>query len=112
MSDLRTFLAFGVVLAFVMLAVFAPLVAPRDPFKGGADALLAPGNQGFTLGSDHLGRDILSELIFGARVSLAVGISAISVAMLKLRPRPARRIFSEPRLTKSLVPGVKTWRSR
>ena len=76
MSNLRTILAFGLVIMFVVLAVFAPVFAPRDPFKGGADALLSPGNKGFTLGSDHLGRDILSELIFGARVSLAVGISA------------------------------------
>jgi peptide/nickel transport system permease protein len=76
MARLRTLFAFGLVLAVVVLAVFAPIVAPSDPFKGGADALLPPGSQGFVLGSDHLGRDILSELIFGARVSLAVGISA------------------------------------
>jgi peptide/nickel transport system permease protein len=76
MARLRTLLAFGLVLASVALAVFAPIVAPSDPFKGGADALLPPGSREFLLGSDHLGRDILSELIFGARVSLAVGISA------------------------------------
>ncbi len=76
MARLRTLLAFSLVLASIALAIFAPFVAPVDPFKGGADALMPPGSQGFLLGSDHLGRDILSELIFGARVSLAVGISA------------------------------------
>lgn len=76
MANLRTLLAFGLVLAFILLAVFAPFVAPFDPFRGGADALLAPGTKNYLLGTDHLGRDIFSELIFGARVSLAVGISA------------------------------------
>jgi peptide/nickel transport system permease protein len=76
MSNLRTLLALGLVLVSIVLAVFAPFFAPFDPFRGGADALLAPGAKGFVLGSDHLGRDILSELIFGARVSLAVGITA------------------------------------
>jgi peptide/nickel transport system permease protein len=76
MARLRTLFAFALVFASVALAIFAPIVAPSDPFKGGADALLPPGSREFLLGSDHLGRDILSELIFGARVSLAVGISA------------------------------------
>ena len=76
MARLRTLFAFGLVLGAVALALLASVVAPYDPFKGGANALLPPGSAGFILGSDHLGRDILSELIFGARVSLAVGISA------------------------------------
>ncbi len=75
-ARLRTGLALSLVLVTTALAALAPVVAPTDPFKGGADALMPPASRGFPLGSDHLGRDILSELIYGARVSLAVGISA------------------------------------
>ena len=76
MSNLRTFFAFALVVGAILVAVFAQAIAPFDPFKGGSDALLSPGTKNYLLGTDHLGRDILSELIFGARVSLAVGISA------------------------------------
>ncbi len=82
MSNLRTWLALGLVLACIALAVCAPVVAPFDPFKGGADALRPPGTNGHLFGTDHLGRDILSELIFGAQVSLSVGVSAALSASL------------------------------
>jgi peptide/nickel transport system permease protein len=76
MLNLRTVIAFTAIVLCFVLAVFAQFIAPFDPFRGGADALLAPGTKNYLLGTDHLGRDIFSELIFGARVSLAVGISA------------------------------------
>ncbi len=82
MSNVRTLLALGLVAACIILAVLAPVFAPFDPFRGGADALRAPATGGHVMGTDHLGRDILSELIFGARVSLAVGISAALSAVL------------------------------
>ncbi len=85
MANLRTGIAFSLIALCVVAAVFAPFLAPFDPFRGGADALLPPGSKSFILGSDHLGRDVLSELIFGARVSLAVGISAaLSASVLGL----------------------------
>mgnify|MGYP001609359270 CR=1 FL=1 len=63
-----------VVLALVVVAVFAPLLAPYDPvFQDYSSILATPGKQ-FWLGTDNLGRDALSRLIHGARVSLSVGV--------------------------------------
>ncbi len=67
-------------------AVLAPLVAPTDPTAQELTSRLKP--PGWTsaeghlsaLGTDHLGRDILSRLIFGARISLAIGLSAVAIA--------------------------------
>jgi peptide/nickel transport system permease protein len=69
----------------VIPAVFAPLVAPYDPLKGSLANRLKPpvwqqgGSIDYPLGTDKLGRDILSRLIYGARVSLAVSMVAIFV---------------------------------
>ena len=71
---------------FVAVAVFAGVLAPHDPELGKLalryrpPAWLAGGSAQFLLGTDHLGRDVLSRLIFGARVSLAVGIAAVLIA--------------------------------
>jgi peptide/nickel transport system permease protein len=69
----------------VCMAVGAPLIAPHDPFAQNLSGRLAPpawagGAYGNPLGTDQLGRDELSRLIFGARVSLLVGITAVFVA--------------------------------
>ena len=59
----------------VLLAIFAPWLAPRDPyFMDTAHRLEAPGNA-MPLGSDEFGRDILSRIIYGSRISIAVGDS-------------------------------------
>ncbi|HYG58712.1 MAG TPA: ABC transporter permease [Symbiobacteriaceae bacterium] len=64
----------GIVLLLILVAVFAPWVAPRDPFKVNlVDQFLAPGN-GYLLGTDQYGRDVLSRIIYGARVSLVIGL--------------------------------------
>ena len=76
-----------IVLLFVLLAVFAPLLAPHDyatQFTNGlsdAGAPLGP-NGKFLLGTDDLGRDLLSRLIFGARVSLTIGVVANGLATI------------------------------
>lgn len=71
-------LALAIITAFVICALFAPWLAPHDPIANNLRArLLAPegfgGELGYMLGSDALGRDLLSRLIYGARVSLAIG---------------------------------------
>lgn len=72
-----------VVVALVLLALLAPWLAPHDPFTTSRDALRPPfASAGHWLGTDHLGRDILSNLIWGARVSLLVGVAAASTATL------------------------------
>jgi peptide/nickel transport system permease protein len=67
--------------AAVACALFAPLLAPYDPIKTSpAKALSAPNLSGHLLGTDHLGRDVLSRLIYGARISVTVGFMAVFVA--------------------------------
>jgi peptide/nickel transport system permease protein len=69
----------------VIPAVFAPLIAPYDPLKGSLANRLKPpvwqqgGSIDYPLGTDKLGRDLLSRIIYGARVSLAVSLAAIVV---------------------------------
>jgi peptide/nickel transport system permease protein len=76
-----------VLLAFVLIAVFAPLIAPHDPNAVDARTRLAPISADHLLGTDNLGRDILSRLIYGARWTLgtafvaSLGIVAIGVTV-------------------------------
>lgn len=74
-----------VVAALLFAALFAPLISPHDPLFQNADGLSANGSplgpsRAYLLGTDQLGRDELSRLIYGARVSLAVGVGANLVA--------------------------------
>lgn len=69
------------VLFFVLLAVAAPWVAPHDPIAQPAERLLAP-DATYWLGADEFGRDILSRLIYGSRVSLQVGVISVGIALL------------------------------
>lgn len=66
-----------------LLAIFAPLLAPFDPVKDAnvMDALTAPGGK-FLLGSDHTGRDLLSRLLYGARISLTVGLVVQGISLV------------------------------
>lgn len=63
------------------LAVAAPLVAGADPLSGSPNALKPPFSPGAPLGTDHLGRDIWAQLVYGARVSLTVGGLAAASAV-------------------------------
>jgi peptide/nickel transport system permease protein len=75
-----------VVAGLVFVAVFAPFVAPYDPAKQSlADRLVPPfwtdaGSLTHVLGTDNLGRDVLSRVIYGSRVSLVVGVAVVLVA--------------------------------
>jgi peptide/nickel transport system permease protein len=81
-----TLLTVGVAALLFVCAVFAPLLAQHDPYVGTlADRLLPPawlpgGNGAYLLGTDVLGRDILSRLLYGARVSLLVAALAVAAA--------------------------------
>jgi len=72
--------------ALLFVAIFANVLAPHDPEVGTLGERFRPpvwqqgGSEKFLLGSDHLGRDVLSRLIFGARVSIVVGFTAVLVA--------------------------------
>jgi peptide/nickel transport system permease protein len=72
-----------ILIAIVLAAILAPYVAPTDPAKGSILKRLQPiGTEGFPLGSDELGRDMLSRLIFGGRLSLLMGISPVFFALV------------------------------
>jgi len=76
-------LGLGIVLAIVAVALAAPILPLADPnATAPAQRLIPPFSEGYVLGTDQLGRDILSRLIWGTRVSLAVGIAATLVATL------------------------------
>jgi peptide/nickel transport system permease protein len=76
------------VAALALMAMAAPWVAPQDPERQSLRARLtaptldAPDGRAHLLGTDHLGRDVLSRLIYGARVSLTVGFAAVLVGGL------------------------------
>ena len=65
------------ILAIVLLAILAPLIAPYDPYELRSDLLFRPPSGQFWLGTDDYGRDVLSRIIYGARISLYVGILAV-----------------------------------
>ena len=72
-----------ILLALVILAIFAPWLAPRDPLATSMLKRLAPvGSEGYLLGTDELGRDMLSRLIWGGRLSLFIGILPVVNAFL------------------------------
>jgi peptide/nickel transport system permease protein len=70
----------AVMAVFVLLAVFAPLVAPYDPLDQNLPEKFDGPSLAHPFGQDELGRDILSRVIYGARVSLTAGLAAVSVA--------------------------------
>jgi peptide/nickel transport system permease protein len=68
-------------LAEVILAVGAPLFTVASPLTGNLEhRLLPPGAPGYLLGTDQLGRDVLARMLYGARISLVVGVVAVAVA--------------------------------
>jgi peptide/nickel transport system permease protein len=75
---------FLVVVALV--AIFAGTVAPYDPVKTDLSAIFHGVSRAHLLGTDELGRDVLSRVIFGARVSLVVGLLSVAVALLIALP--------------------------
>lgn len=82
----RLFLGVLLVLGFVILAVFADFVSPYSPeYQDTADALSGP-SVGHLLGTDELGRDIFSRVVFGARVDLTIAITSILAAYLLALP--------------------------
>src|SRR5438067_12875134 len=70
-----------VVGVLALLALLAPWLAPGDPFRGNLAASLRPPSHTFLLGSDPQGRDVLSRVLYGARLSLAVGLISQSIAL-------------------------------
>lgn len=66
-----------VILVIVLAALFAGLVAPYDPYQAISGAVMKPPSARFLMGTDNLGRDLFSRIIYGARISLTVGFGAV-----------------------------------
>jgi peptide/nickel transport system permease protein len=71
---------FGILTMLIVVAAGAPVLSPYHPnAQHDGDELVGPGQSGYVLGTDELGRDILSRIIWGARVSLLVGLIAVAI---------------------------------
>ncbi len=75
-------IGFALIAIFVLVAIFASLIAPFDPIQQNYDQLLKPPSFTHWFGTDNLGRDVLSRVIYGTRVSLTAGVVAVSLAAL------------------------------
>jgi ABC-type dipeptide/oligopeptide/nickel transport system permease subunit len=71
----------ALVLGLVVVAALAPLLAPADPYRGALADSLRPPSAAHLLGTDVQGRDLLSRTLYGARISLVVGVASQSIAL-------------------------------
>ena len=80
------FLGAIIVLSFILVAILAPVIAPHDPLKAGIIVRLRPpfwidgGSITYPLGTDEIGRDIFSRIIYGARISILVGLITVGIS--------------------------------
>src|SRR4051812_15770621 len=81
-GDFRAWFGAGVVVVLVLLAVAAPLVAHHDPVHIDLINQLSPPSAEHWLGTDIQGRDVWARLVYGARISLSVGIVSQGIALL------------------------------
>jgi ABC-type dipeptide/oligopeptide/nickel transport systems, permease components len=65
----------------ILAAIFAPYIAPYNPDKINVNSILLPPSFAHPLGTDQLGRDVLSRLIYGSRISIEVGFIAVSISL-------------------------------
>lgn len=81
--DPTTMVCLGILALIVLAVVFAPLLAPHDPYQTSIARRLRPiGTAGYPLGTDELGRCILSRILYGGRVSLFMGTFPVAAALL------------------------------
>ena len=79
-SNRLALLGTAVMGVFILMAVFAPLIAPYGPLQQDLASKFAPPSRAHLMGQDELGRDILSRVIYGARISLTAGLAAVGIA--------------------------------
>ncbi len=72
----------GVIAVLVLVAIFAPWIAPHDPNAYNLSLKFAPPHAGYWFGNDAEGRDILSRIIFGTRVSLGIGMAVVGISLV------------------------------
>jgi peptide/nickel transport system permease protein len=69
------------VIFFVLVAVFAPMIAPYDPVATSWSAVRSPPSMDYLFGTDEIGRDVLSRVIWGSRASLLAGLVSVCISM-------------------------------
>lgn len=69
-----------ILLAFVIVALFAPWIAPYDPYEMDATAFMSAPSAAHIMGTDSMGRDIFSRIVYGARISLRVSFTSVLIA--------------------------------
>ncbi|MCZ2826626.1 MULTISPECIES: ABC transporter permease [unclassified Modestobacter] len=72
----------GIIVTFVVLAIFAPLISPYDPNAQNLSVAIQGPSAEHWLGTDQLGRDIATRLMYGARISLLIGVLAVSIGLV------------------------------
>jgi peptide/nickel transport system permease protein len=72
----------AIVIALILLAIFAPLISPYDPFKINPPERLKPPSSIHLLGTDVAGRDIFSRIVYGSRITLQIGITVLILALI------------------------------
>lgn len=78
----RLFVGGGLVLLLILVALFAPAVTSYDPIAGDASDSLLPPGAAHPLGTDDVGRDVLSRVLYGSRVSLSVGLISVLIGLI------------------------------
>jgi peptide/nickel transport system permease protein len=75
-------LGFVIVLLFVLTVIFAPVIAPYNYARQDIPHMLQGPSRTYTLGTDHLGRDLFSRLVYGSRIALGTAIPAVTIALV------------------------------
>jgi peptide/nickel transport system permease protein len=68
-----------IIVVFILIAIFAPLLAGHDPYAMDSNVILAPPSAQHWMGTDEFGRDVMSRIIWGSRISLYVGLIAVGL---------------------------------
>jgi ABC-type dipeptide/oligopeptide/nickel transport system permease subunit len=103
----------AIVCALIAVALLAPVLAPRDPYafnldERGLPIRMQPPSSSFLLGTDPLGRDVLSRIVYGARVSLIVGFASVMIGTLLGAALGLVSGYCEGRLDQVIQRGVDT----
>lgn len=82
LRDKKATLGLSIVVILIVTAVFAPVLAPHDPYEQNIESRLQGPSSDFLLGTDYLGRCVLSRIIFGTRLSLEIAVIIVGVQVL------------------------------
>lgn len=73
---------FVIISVIILMAIFAPVIAPHSPTQMFKEHRLESSSSSFLLGTDEFGRDLLSRIVYGARVSLFVGLTSVAISVI------------------------------